>query len=182
MTMLTKAMIGALLLSISTASLVNVASANTETSHAEVAFDNDDGALSITEADDVNWDTINLSSLTTLNPVASNSASGQLELTQTSAHPTGNYSVHVSQTGHWIDNEGHEVVKNYHMMILLNGAGIPSERVAVSETSQPPRGKHYTNYLSSGEFALDLTGWHDLSDALGKDLSCELTWRLVNAE
>ncbi|MDI6553502.1 chitinase [Leuconostoc falkenbergense] len=185
MTMLTKAMTGALLLSISTASLVNVASANTETSNGTVSFTDDAGTLVLIDADNITFGEIDLSTITNLMPVATNSETGKLTLLQTAANPkgltweTGIYSVTVQQTGDWI---GGASMPKENLPIKLGLDSLAAAAVtAVPHTGRPnSRGIHESAFQQIDNFRLDLTGSVNLTDVVNQSLTSEVTWTLTD--
>lgn len=183
MTILTKTITAALVLSIGAAPIVGIASAatlGTTTSDGTVSFADESGELSLTNADDINWAQIDLSNITDFSPAATNSASGQLELTQTSANPTGNYLVTVQQTGDWVGGSG---ISKSNLPIKLGANSLASGAVtAVNETVQPSRGVHEIIFQNTGDFTLDLTGTSDLSNAVNQNLASEVTWTLTDAQ
>ncbi|MDI6553500.1 chitinase [Leuconostoc falkenbergense] len=183
MTILTKTITAALVLSIGAAPLVGIASAadlDTATSNGTVSFADESGELSLTNADDINWAEIDLSNITNFSPAATNSATGKLELTQTSANPTGNYLVTVQQTGDWAGGSG---ISKSNLPIKLGANSLASGAVtAVNETVQPSRGTHAIDFKSSGDYTLDLSGSGDLSGGKGQSLTSEVTWTLTDAQ
>ncbi|MDI6667422.1 chitinase [Leuconostoc falkenbergense] len=187
MTVLTKTVTAALVLSIGAAPIAGVASAttiDTTTSNGSVSFANESGELALTDADNITWSNIDLSSISDFAPVASNNGTGKLQLTQTSAAPTGNYAVTVQQTGNWV-NGGTDKITKADLPIKLGNSSLATGAVAaVDETVQPARGVHNIDFKSSGNgnYTLDLSTTGDLSEGINKTLTSELTWTLTDAQ
>ncbi|MCT4404648.1 chitinase [Leuconostoc falkenbergense] len=179
MTIYTKTITAALALMLGAAPLVGTVSANAETSDGTVTFANQAGELSIEDADDIEFGTIDLSNTSDFAPTATNQSTGKLVLNQTSANPTGTYGITVQQTGGW-DNGGIQVTAA-NLPIKYNGASITTTQNFVSGAAAPVRGSHDKAFnYDAKNFALDLTGSSDLTNAVNKPLTSEVTWTLTH--
>lgn len=182
MTVYTKTITAGLALLLAGAPLVGTVSANdTGTSNGTVSFQNEAGSLSFGTINDIEFGNISLSSLSDFNPAATNGETGRVNLEQTSANPSGTYSISVSQTGDWM-NGGETKVTKTNLPIKYSNLSLSSPQTFVSTTAAPSRGTtaKYFNH-DSKTFTLDLTGSGDLTNALDKPLTSEVTWTLTAA-
>ncbi|HCU42307.1 chitinase [Leuconostoc pseudomesenteroides] len=178
MTIYTKTITAALALMLGAAPLVGTVSA--ETSDGTVTFSNETGALSIDSADDITFGSIDLASVADFTPTATNQATGKVVLSQTAANPSGTYGITVQQTGGWMS--GGEQVTAANLPIQYDGTSITAAQdfVATGTSAPTTRGLSDKNFnYGSKDFTLDLTGSGNLTNAVNKSLTSEVTWTLT---
>lgn len=101
-------------------------------------------------------------------------------MSQTSANPTGTYGITVQQTGDWINGGTQATAAN--LPIQYDGASITAAQDFVTTGTSAPttRGLSNKNFnYGSKDFTLDLTGSGNLTNALDKALTSEVTWTLT---
>ncbi|MCT4377845.1 chitinase [Leuconostoc falkenbergense] len=178
MTIYTKTITAALALMLGAAPLVGTVSA--ETSDGTVTFANEAGALSIESADDIEFGTIDLASVADFTPTATNQSTANVVLSQTAANPSGTYGITVQQTGPWVS--GGEQVTAANLPIQYDGTSITAAQDFVTTGTSAPTTRGLSNKAFSHDgkdFTLDLTGNSNLTNALNKSLTSEVTWTLT---
>ncbi|MFT9470141.1 chitinase [Leuconostoc pseudomesenteroides] len=183
MTVYTKTITAGLALLLAGAPLVGTVSAdNTVNSNGTVSFSAQDGSLVLASADDVTFENQDLTNMSDFAPTASNETTGKVTLEQTSANPSGTYSIQVKQTGDWKDSDDEVKATATALPIMYNSMPLSSPVTFVDSAVAPARGVSTKAFnYDSKSFALDLSGTGDLSNALDQSLSSELTWTLTNS-
>ncbi|MFT9391885.1 chitinase [Leuconostoc pseudomesenteroides] len=186
MTVYTKTITAGLALLLAGAPLVGTVSASVPDdaelhSNGVVQFADDAGALYMESVDDITFGTIDLGSLSDLNPTAESPGANKIALLQTSANPTGNYTISVAQTGDWKSGENTQLAKEA-LPIKYNGNTLIDGTTFVNSTTEPARGESDVTFDHDGKnFSLDLTGAGNLDPVLNAgDIESEVTWTMTD--
>ncbi|MDN2450173.1 chitinase [Leuconostoc sp. UCMA20149] len=183
MTVYTKTITAGLALLLAGSPLVGTVSAdNIANSNGTVSFSDQDGSLVLASADNVTFQNQDLSNISDFTPDASNGTTGKVTLEQTSANPSGTYSIQVQQTGDWNNSYSNTMATAEALPIMYNSMPLSSPVTFVDSAAAPARGVSTKAFNhDSKSFALDLSGTGDLSNALDQSLLSELTWTLTNS-
>lgn len=180
MTIYTKTITAGLALMLAGAPLIGTVSADDVTSNGTVSIANETGELALNSADDIMFNQVDLSNLSDFHPTATNQGSGKLTVEQTSANPTGTYSITVQQTGNWKSGGSDKLAKEV-LPINYDGTAVTSAAATfVNAAAAPARGDSNVAFNhDSKNFTLDLTGIGDLTDGVNESLTSEVTWTLT---
>ncbi|MGQ4573231.1 chitinase [Leuconostoc pseudomesenteroides] len=180
MTIYTKTITAGLALMLAGAPLIGTVSADELTSNGTVSIANETGELALDSADDITFNQVDLSNLSDFHPTANNQGSGKLTVEQTSANPTGTYSITVQQTGDWQAGGSDKVTKTA-LPINYDGTSMASAAATfVTTTAAPARGESNVAFNhDSKNFTLDLTGTGNLTAGVNESLTSEVTWTLT---
>lgn len=180
MTIYTKTITAGLALMLAGAPLIGTVSADELTSNVTVSIANETGELALNSANDITFSQVDLSNLSEFHPTATNQSSGKLTVEQTSANPTGTYSITVQQTGNWQVSGSDKVTKAALPINYDDNSVASAAATFVDGATVPARGESDVAFShDSKNFTLDLTGTGDLTDGVNESLTSEVTWTLT---